>query len=279
LELSPPLVARTKILTYKNVKYGLILAAILWLILIVASIEIADSFDKGIFDPSLSTGFAYADNWIKYFYAISQAEIGPFDLISIRYFGVYITIFLASMGAIGGIFQLWEKLNPLSHAKFTSERRRSVLLVAASICSSVIVGTSTILSSVRKDYILRNFYLLEVNLVRFEGLMFGSFSISANKDLIDTFMIYLVGYAARITAITNDIARAYDFSGEDDFTTMVDQFKASVKELQEKGLSVTEQVDDMILGQVTVSKPLYDLLTELESLQEIVRRNIRGLEK
>jgi len=110
-------------------------------------------------------------------------------------------------------------------------------------------------------------------------LMFGSFSISANKDLIDTFMIYLVGYAARITAITNDIARAYDFSGEDDFTTMVDQFKASVKELQEKGLSVTEQVDDMILGQVTVSKPLYDLLTELESLQEIVRRNIRGLEK
>ena len=268
--------ALSRILTYKNIKYGLVFATVFWVFLIVVSVEIVDNLDKNIFDRSVSTGFSYVDSSVKYFYAITQADFNPFDFISTRYFSIYLTIFLASLGAFGGFLQLWEKLRPVTHKDFSSERRRNVLLLLAAICSSIIVGCSTVLSSVRKEYLLKNFYMLEVNLVRFEGLMFGSFSISANPKLVDTFMIYLVGYAARIQQIISDISRAYDFNDENKFQTMVSNFSESVKQLKEHGFDVTEQVSDTVYGDVKISKPLYDLLTQLESMQETVRRHIRG---
>ena len=189
------------------------------------------------------------------------------------------TVFLASLGAVGGLLKLYQGLQAPSKKDFSAEKRDNTLILVCALASSVILGSSAVLASVRKKYLLQRFYALEVHLVRFEGLMFNSLSVTANRGLIDTFFEYMLGYYGRIQTLMTEISYSYDFTDQDQISEEMLKFERSVQKLKVGGSSDKTETNDTVLGEVKTDSTLLDLLQSLEFLQEAVRRHIRGLER
>jgi hypothetical protein len=253
----------------KKLPYYLLSLAALWIVFITWAITYSNKFELG-------TGSGYIDQGIRFLKAVSQSGFSPVEFLSIEFWSIYVTIFLAALGAFGGLFRLYGKIRVVSKKDFSAERRQNVLLLACAAISTVILGTTTVLSSVRKRYLLQKFYILEVHLVRFEGLMFNSLAISANHKLIDTFLAYMFGYYSRIEGLLDEISRSYDFTDKQQISLKMEEFSSAVTKLRERGYVDNEDVGDFgDKGDET----LFRLLTDLEFMQETVRRHIRGLER
>jgi hypothetical protein len=161
---------------------------------------------------------------------------------------------------------------------FSSQKRRNVATLAVAVSACVILGTFTILKATRKRYILSLFYALEVHLARFEGLVFNSIAIVGRKELLDTLLVYLIGYFERMEMHLINIQKVFLFEESEEFSNSMHEIGESVRAFKDDGFVLTETTD-MILGDIEVEKRLLKVLRSLEYLQEIVRRYTRQLER
>ncbi len=106
--------------------------------------------------------------------------------------------------------------------------------------------------------------------------MFNSLAISANHKLLDTFLTYMFGYYSRIEGLLAEISRSYDFTDKEQISRVMGEFSDAVKKLRGRGYVDNEDLSD---GGAKGDETLLGLLTNLEFMQETVRRHIRGLER
>jgi hypothetical protein len=263
-------------ISYRRLVYFVLFLAAVWLISLSSIILF---LNKSPFGRPRHTGYQFIDDIIKYLSSISRSGFSPFEFLGIEFWSLYLTVFLASLGAVGGLFKLYQGIAAPSKKEFSAERRDNMLILACASVSAVILGSSAVLASIRKKYLLQKFYALEVHLVRFEGLMFNSLSISANPKLIDTFFEYMLGYYGRIEGLMLDISYVYDFTDEKKISEEMLKFAGDVKKLKMSGFADKTETTDTVRGEITAESTLLDLLESLEYLQEAVRRHIRGLER
>jgi len=267
-------------ISYRRLVYILLFLAAVWLISLSSIILFLNKFDRN--PLPWRTGYKFIDNILRYLSSVSEAGFSPFEFLGIEFWSLYLTVFLASLGAIGGLFKLYQGLQAPSKKEFSAERRDNMLILVCASVSAVILGSSTVLASIRKKYLLQKFYALEVHLVRFEGLMFNSLSISANHGIIDTFFEYMLGYSGRIQDLMLDISYLYDFTDQEKISKEMLKFANNVKKLKVNGFVDKTKPTDTVLGEIkaeSAESTLLDLLESLEYLQEAVRRHIRGLER
>jgi hypothetical protein len=263
---------------YRWVACFLISAAAIWLVSVSSIIIFLKFYERSPVEGPWQTGFKFIDGIIKYLSSISNAGFSPFEFLAMGFWSLYLTVFLASLGAVGGLLKLYEGIQALPQKDFSAERRDNILMLVCASVSTAILGSSAVLASVRKKYLLQKFYALEVHLVRFEGLMFSSMSINANHELIDTFLQYMLGYFARIQTLMKDISDGYDFTDQEKIFEDMQKFGGAVKKLSVDGFSAKTETSDIMRGETKVDNTLLGLLRILEFLQEAVRQHIRRLE-
>lgn len=256
----------------------LIFTAIVWAILLSIFVVNASFLERSVIETFEPSGYELYDNILRYREVISQSGFSIGSFFSISNWSIYLTIFLSSLGAIGGLIKIYSSVQRAGRRPFSSQRRQELVVLTSALTSMLILGTSTVLRSTKNKYILRQLYALEVHLVRFEGILFNSYSVSANKQLLDTFLIYLAGYFARVELLLAQIARVYEFPEREDIQNAMFEATDSIRNITNRGFVTTDELFDAWIGDVLGDQALLDLLKNLELMQEVVRRHIRVLE-
>lgn len=218
---------------------------------------------------------SFGKNINDFAYFLHQNDIGFLQQFSVSHWSVYVTIFLSSLGTLGGLSALLTGLQRQRSEVFSSERRSNILVLAGAIFFTTIIGSSTIMLTSRRKFVLQRLFVLEVHLVRFEGLLFNSLSVSDQAGLFETFMEYLAGYYARIEGLIDEISAIYQFSDGYKIDDYLHAASVDLEYLMANG--VLERSDDQN-AQYLHPNPLHSMLLNLEAMQEITRRNIRALE-
>jgi len=206
---------------------------------------------------------------------LSYSNTTFIQLFSLSNWAIYLTIFLSSLGVVGGLIELVSGLRRRKGEEFSSGHRSNLLILACAVFFTTSIGTWTVLSSSRKKFVLRRLFVLEVHLVRFEGLLFNSLSVSDDSDLFSTFLEYLTGYFARISALIEEISNIYDFSNGEKIESYLYAAEVDLEDVY--SLGVTERSHDEGSDYLHPN-PLHSMLLNLEYMQEITRTHIRELE-
>lgn len=79
-----------------------------------------------------------------------QNDIGFFQQFRVGHWSVYLTVFLSSLGALGGLSALLTGLQRRKVESFSSERRSNILVLAGAVFFATTIGSLTVISGSRR---------------------------------------------------------------------------------------------------------------------------------
>jgi hypothetical protein len=196
---------------------------------------------------------------------VRESGFSASRFISPRHWGIYLTVFLAALGALGGIVKVYDSAIRKNEPNFHEEREKNRLILGLALSVTAILGTYTIFRISYKDRALQLLYEFEVSLVRFEGLMFNALSINASNTVIETLLAYESAYLTRMSSM---LSRLYELR----YIVNWEELETHFTNLEESFATLVQQDLTSSDAQETIG----DMLYALERLRVIVRQNIEN---